>query len=105
MKLQKDQMRELLFFDNLITVPVIHLLYWFSLLASAVWGVVSLLRAESLMQVVQVLVMFAMAVLAWRIMCEVCIVIFGIYTRLGEIHDTLAKGPRSGDEPKPRSRR
>lgn len=83
-------------FDDLIATTLIKILYWVGLglialgiLLQLFGAIVMLGRAPlaALGLLVAIPIGAAIAVLIWRFICEMYIVIFGIYERLGEIRD------------------
>jgi hypothetical protein len=96
-----DFVKRFINFDKLIATTLIKILYWVGLAGIAVWGVIFLVSAfgmmtQNVLAGLGMLVLLPLAlvimVLFWRFLCEVYIVIFGIYDRLGEVRDRMG-GP------------
>lgn len=88
--------RRFINFDKLIATTLIKILYWIGLVFIALGALAALFSGfaqgfgAGVAALVLVPVGAAVAVLFWRFLCEVYIVIFGIYDRLGEIRDRKA---------------
>lgn len=91
-----DLIKRFTSFDKLIATSLIKFLYWFGLAAIALGVVVGLFGAFAMMtqnfigglgMLLITPIGGAIGLLFWRFICEVYIVIFGIYDRLGEIRD------------------
>ncbi|MFQ5562308.1 MAG: DUF4282 domain-containing protein [Parvularculaceae bacterium] len=84
-------------FDKLIATGLIKVLYWIGLIAIALamLGAVIAAFGDGFLNGVAGLVLApigaAVALVFWRFLCEVYIVVFGIYDRLGDIQTTLKK--------------
>ncbi len=96
-----DFVKRFINFDKLIATTLIKILYWVGLAGIAVWGLVFLVSAFGMMtqsvlaglgMLILLPIALAIMLLFWRFLCEVYIVIFGIYDRLGEVRDRLG-GP------------
>ncbi|MBI1232924.1 MAG: DUF4282 domain-containing protein [Alphaproteobacteria bacterium] len=83
-------------FDKLIATTLIKVLYWIGMAGIALGVLVQLAGAlvmitrspmVGLGMLIAVPIGGVIAVLFWRFLCEIYIVIFGIYDRLGEIRD------------------
>jgi hypothetical protein len=106
-----DFVKRFITFDKLIATTLIKILYWVGLAGIAVWGLIALVGAFGMMtqsvlaglgMLIMVPIGLAVGVLFWRFLCEVYIVIFGIYDRLGEVRDRLggpAASPSNGVPP------
>ena len=86
-------------FDKLIATSLIKFLYWAGLVFIALAVIVGIFGSftQGFMAGIGGLIACpiagVIALLFWRFICEVYLVIFGIYDRLGEIKDEL--GPKS----------
>lgn len=89
-------------FDKLIAGTLIKIIYWIGLAGIALWGIVFLFSALAMMtqsvlaglgMLIILPVILAISVLFWRFLCEIYIVIFRIYERLGDIRDLKAPPP------------
>lgn len=85
---------ELLRLKNLVTLSFIELLYWIGL-GAIVWNAVSAIRLGLNLDSARVLIWTVLstvvAVLLWRVICEVTKVIFQIKDTLIEIRDRQNK--------------
>jgi hypothetical protein len=86
--------KDLLGFDKLIAIPMIKIVYWVgnvglviallmtlaSLFTPAYYGVTGVSVFLGILGI-------CFGFLIWRVSCEMWIVLFGIYDRLGEIRD------------------
>jgi hypothetical protein len=99
--MSRFEIRDLASFDKMIAVPLVRVLYYLGLAAWALAIVVQLVAALAAMRhsaaagfgaVLLVVVGGAVALLAWRLLCESMIVLFSIFDRLGEIRALLARG-------------
>ena len=88
------QFKDLGDFQEMIAPSLIRILYWIGLVVIAVGTLVQVVSALGAMGssflgglglLLGVLVGAVVAVLFWRVMCELYIVLFRIYERLGEI--------------------
>lgn len=86
--------KDFLDFDQMIAPTLIKWLYWVGLVVIAIMAVVELVTALGAMGtsflgglglLFGVVVGTAFGVLFWRVMCELYIVLFRIYERLGDI--------------------
>lgn len=92
------QFSDLFGFEKLVTTTVIKIVYWIGIVVGILSGLGSFLFAlfnGLLFQGLIYLVTAVLGLLMWRVLCELYIVIFGMYDRLGQIRDSLAR--RSGD--------
>lgn len=84
-------------FDKLIATSLIKLLYWIGIALILLGVVVGAFGgfAQGLTNGLGTLVLApiggAIAIIFWRFICEVYIVIFGIYDRLGDIKNAVSK--------------
>ena len=88
------QLKNLTDFQEMIAPTLIRILYWIGLVVIGLGALVQLVMALGSMgqsfiaglgMVIGVLVGVVFAVLFWRVMCELYIILFRIYERLGEI--------------------
>jgi len=88
------QLKDLTDFQEMIAPTLIRILYWIGLVVIAVGALVQLVAALGAMgnsflgglgMFLGVLIGAVFAVLFWRVMCELYIVLFRIYERLGDI--------------------
>jgi hypothetical protein len=81
-------------FEKLVTPVVIKIVYWIGIVAGVVFGIggffVSIFQG-SLTGGLMALVAMVLGLLLWRVMCELYIVIFGMFDRMGQIRDELAR--------------
>jgi membrane-associated PAP2 superfamily phosphatase len=84
-------------FGKLIAPKIIWLIYMAGLVVGVITGLVGITRgfnflsfnaALGLGTILLSLLLTALGLLAWRILCEFYIVFFGIYDRLGEIKNS-----------------
>jgi len=87
-------MRNLLYFDDMVTPKIVTLIYWLLLAASAVMGLVLLSKGLGMMKysgfagfgmVVAAPILAAVSALLARIYCEVMIVLFKMNEALQQI--------------------
>ncbi|NOX82808.1 MAG: DUF4282 domain-containing protein [Alphaproteobacteria bacterium] len=84
-------------FDKLIATSLIKLLYWIGIVVIALSVLAGVLGGFSqgftsgIASLVLAPLAGAIGVIFWRFLCEIYIVIFGMYDRLGEIQKSLAK--------------
>jgi hypothetical protein len=99
-------LRDLLTFENLLFPRILRIVYLVGAALiglSVLVGVLAALGAMrfsvggGLAQILFALIGGAVGLLVWRIVCEMWLVAFGIYDRLGQIRDLIAE-----DEPPPR---
>ncbi len=83
-------------FEKLIAPRLLKVVYWIGLAGIAIFALMSLAGSLTMLQysaatalgtMILSIVGFGFAVLFWRVMIEIYIVLFGIYERLGEIRD------------------
>jgi hypothetical protein len=89
-------------FEKLITPSVIKIVYWLGIAVLLVFGVASFfmgLLSGSLGAGLLSLVGSVLGLLLWRVMCELYIVIFGMFDRLGQIRDGLSQQQRGYAQP------
>jgi hypothetical protein len=84
-------------FDKLIATSIIKLLYWvgvaFVLVSSIIFAFSGFANGfgAGLLTLILSPVVALLGVVFWRLVCEMWIVLFGMYDRLGEINDKLTK--------------
>lgn len=85
-------------FDKLIATTLIKILYWIGIVfivLGTLFGMFSGFGdgfASGIGRLVLAPIGGIIGLIVWRFLCEIYIVIFGIYDRLGDIRDGLAKG-------------
>jgi hypothetical protein len=86
-------LQRFLSFEKLIAPTLIKIIYWIGIaavvlgcLASGV-GMMSYNAAQGLLAIV---IGIPVGIIAWRFWCEIILVTFGIYDRLGEIRDKVS---------------
>lgn len=92
--------RDLLDFNKLIAPKVLKIVYYLGLAGITLFALVSLVGAFGMMSydatmglgtLLMVLIGYVMGILLWRIAIEIYMTFFGVFDRLGEIRDLLAK--------------
>ncbi len=93
-------------FEKLIATSLIKVLYWLGVIGITIGTLIAILGAfasfgQGFAQGVGMLIIApiggVVSLIFWRFLCEVYIVIFGMYDRLGNIQDSLgAKGNGGG---------
>jgi hypothetical protein len=85
-------------FDKLIGSALIKILYYVGLAGIALWVLLALARAIDVARyssdgavwaVLTALIGGLVSIVMWRFICELWLIIFQIYNRLGEIRDRL----------------
>ena len=83
-------------FEKLIAPRLLKIVYWIGLAGIVIFALMSLAGSVAMLQysaatalggILLALIGFGFAVLFWRVMIEIYMVLFGIYERLGEIRD------------------
>jgi hypothetical protein len=87
--------RDFLSFEKMLATRIIRVVYLIGLVAAAIIGLIALVGSlialfsgnigNGLAGIVVTVVGVVIWLLVWRLSCEVWIVMFGIYDRLGEI--------------------
>lgn len=91
MKLKIDIVPEdLLSFDKMIAMPTIKIMYMVGLICVALFGLALIFNGNFTDFLIGVGVLLIGSIL-WRITCEIAIVLFGIYDRLGEIRNVVSR--------------
>lgn len=84
-------------FDKLIATSLIKLLYWIGLAVIVIGVLVGMFSGfakgfgAGIVSIIVAPVAGIIGLIFWRFLCEIYIVVFGIYDRLGEIKDGLVK--------------
>lgn len=100
------RLKDLFGFERLVAPQILKIAYWLGLVLLTLgaiggfFGMAGMHRAMmgdagaafGIGRAIGVLLVYVVAVLAWRVLIEVYYVFFGIYTRLGEIRDRLGGG-------------
>lgn len=84
-------------FEKLIAPSVIKLMYWIGIVGICLAGLGGMATAFSrfgggFLQFLMAIIGTAAGLLFWRVVCELYIVAFGMFDRLGAIRDSLAQG-------------
>jgi hypothetical protein len=88
-------------FDKLIATGLIKFLYWIGLIGVGIYFIIALFGAFSAFQLgfaqgigalVLAPITAIIGLIFWRFICEVYLVIFGIYDRLGNIQKAVGGG-------------
>ncbi len=90
-KIKKYDYLQFLSFEKTYALMAIKVVYWIGILALLVNFMVALLTASSLTGFLITLICIPLSLLGLRVVCELLMVWFGIYERLGEIKKELAK--------------
>lgn len=94
-------------FEKMVAPVVLKIVYWIGLVGIALYLLFALGLAVTSMSyspltglgmIIGSLIGACFAVLMWRVMIEVYMVLFGIHQRLGEVRD-LMKGDQDTDTP------
>ncbi len=95
----QDILTRFISFDRLIGPVLVKLVYWVfavAIIAATVGGLLSAIMSfasgnigAGLMQMIAVPAVGAVALVTWRFLCELFILAFKAYERLGEIRDRL----------------
>ncbi len=89
-------------FDKLIATALIKVLYWIGIAGIAIstliaiFGALASFRlgfAQGLGMLIMAPIGGLIALIFWRFLCEIYIVIFGMYDRLGNIQEAVGGGP------------
>ncbi len=84
-------------FDKLIATSLIKLLYWIGIAVIVIGALITGFGGfangfgSGLVSLIVAPVGAVLGIIFWRFLCEVYIVIFGMYDRLGEIQKSLVK--------------
>lgn len=89
-------------FDKLIATGLIKVFYWIGVILIALGTLIAMFSGfgQGFMQGIGTLIIAPIGgligIIFWRFLCEVYIVIFGMYDRLGNIQDTLGAKTNNG---------
>ena len=81
-------MRDLLYFDSMITPKIITFLYWIMLIGVAISGLGLMFSGAGITGVITGLLVIAVGALLARIYCELMIVLFKIHENLKKVADS-----------------
>lgn len=96
--MNKFSFGDLFQFEKMVAPTVLKIVYWLGLVGIVIYLLVAMAGALTMMDynaatglgtMLLAIVGAAFAVLFWRIMIEVYMVLFGIHERLGEVRDRL----------------
>lgn len=90
-KIKKYDYLQFLTFERTYALLAIKMCYWIGIIVLLGYSLVWLLTASSIGHFLVTLVCIPLSFLALRVFCELLMVLFGIYERLGEIKKELAK--------------
>ncbi len=90
-KIKKYDYFQFLTFEKTYALIAIKAAYWIGLFVLLAYSLIWLLTASSIGNFLMTLLYIPLALLALRISCELLMVWFGIYERLGEIKKELSK--------------
>ncbi|MEM8937162.1 MAG: DUF4282 domain-containing protein [Pseudomonadota bacterium] len=83
-------------FDKLIATTLVKILYWIGIVAILLGGVVGLVTGfaggfgSGLAGLIMTPIGVLVGIIFWRFICEIYIVVFGMYDRLGNIEKSLS---------------
>ena len=86
-------------FEQLISTSLIKILYWAGIIGIVLFTLIGMFSGFALEFDAGVTILFtsliwgAFAILFWRVMCEIYIVLFRMYDRLGNIQKAVGGGP------------
>ena len=93
------QLSDFTSFEKLISPTLIKILYWVGIVVIVLGGLRALFTAFSagggVLGALLAIVGTIAFLIGWRVACEIYIVVFGIYDRLGEIRDRGAMRPEA----------
>ena len=81
-------MRDLLYFDSMVSPKIITFVYWLLLLGVAIAGLGMIFSGTGIMGVLGGLLTIALGALVIRIYCELLIVLFKIHENLKKVADS-----------------
>lgn len=93
-----DFAKRFLTFDKLIATSLIKILYWIGVAGIALGTILAIFGAfaafgggiaQGLGMLIMAPIGGIIALIFWRFICEIYIVVFGMYDRLGNIQDAL----------------
>jgi hypothetical protein len=87
-------MQDFLKFRKMVTPIIIQILFWIGVAVSIVFGLILIVKGATAdmaggMQVLTGILMLLLGPIAWRVYCELLIVIFRISETLVEVRDAL----------------
>jgi hypothetical protein len=81
-------MRDLLYFDSMVTPKIITFVYWLMLIGVTIAGLGMIFSGTGIMGVLGGLLTIALGALVIRIYCELLIVLFKIHENLKKVADS-----------------
>lgn len=88
---------DLFSFEKLVAPTVIKIVYWLGILVIVLAGLGAIFSGGmyygSIFGPLIAILGTLLSLLAWRIVCELYIVFFGAFDRLGQIRDSLQRQP------------
>jgi hypothetical protein len=92
------ELRDFTSFEKLIAPSVVKIMYWIGIVGICLAGLGAMATAFTMfgggfLQFIMAIIGTAVALLFWRVACELYIVAFGMFERLGAIRDNLARLP------------
>jgi hypothetical protein len=81
-------MRDLLYFDSMITPKIITIIYWIMLVGVVISGLGLMFSGSGITGVITGLLVIALGALLARIYCELMIVLFKIHENLKKVADS-----------------
>ena len=90
-KLKDYDYKQLLTFEKMYALSAIKLIYWVGGILICFQSIYFLLTADSVGSFLLELVKWPLSLILLRIVCELWMVFFGIFERLGEIKKELSK--------------
>ena len=81
-KFEEFTLKDILFFDKMLTPQVVTYLYWFGILMSFIFAVERLFTGFSLHSVIWAVLTFLVGVICTRVFYELLIILFKIYEKL-----------------------
>ncbi|MDT6940232.1 DUF4282 domain-containing protein [Brucella pseudogrignonensis] len=86
-------MKNLFHFDNLMTPSIVKFIYWLGLLILMLAALIALMMTHTpygdVLTILGVIFAWLLSCLLWRVVCEIIILQFNIFSRLTEIRDRL----------------
>jgi hypothetical protein len=90
------QFSDLLSFEKFVTPTLVKIIYWLGIAAivlAGLFGFFASLANGALGTALLGLIFTLLGLLGWRVLCEIYIVVFGMFERLGSIRDALGGQP------------
>jgi hypothetical protein len=81
-------------FEKLIAPTIVKIVYWIGIafiIIGALFGFFAAIAGNEATTALVTLVATPFMLLGWRLICELYIVVFGMYERLGAIRDALER--------------